>query len=166
MKLNKALLSATAVALLVPSFATAATDTANFQVTAEVQASCVIASADDLAFGQIVAGSDQTASGNIVWSCTNGTSGDLSLDGGQSTDITNRAMAAATTGTDLSYQLFTDAAFTSVFGDGTDGVTVNHVGTGIANTISTTVHAQILESALAVVEPDTFSDTIQVTVTF
>lgn len=169
MNIKQTLLTATAVAALLPAAFSiqAANDNATFQVRAQVQAVCLIDSAADLDFGLIAAGADVSTSGDIVWRCTNGTAGTLSLDGGTtSADITARNMSGLVATTNLNYQLFTDAAFTQVFGDGTNGNTSGAPGLGMTNVITTTVHGQILDASIAAADPDLYSDTVTVTLTF
>jgi len=169
---KKALLTASAAVLLLPAFTmNAATDSATFEVRATVAEVCVIDSAADLDFGTITpnAAAEYTASGDVEWRCTNGTAADLSLDGGTTTsDITARAMDGASGASDLTYQLFTDAAFANVFGDGTNGDVASGTGAGMAaaNAQSTTVYGRVLDTDAVNADPDTYADTVTVTLTF
>lgn len=166
--LKKGLVVALAtMGILSVSSANAATSTANFQVNATVVASCVV-SASNVSFGSITPANTgtQAATGTITSTCTKNTGYVLALNTGSGTGTyATRKMAGATSGnTDtLSYNLYTDSGYTTVFGDGTSSsATVSGTGNGSAQ--STTVYGQLPLNQY--VTPDTYADTLTVTLTY
>lgn len=130
MKMNSNLLKTTLVAaagLLFANSTLAATDTTTFQVTATVADSCLV-SATDLNFGAYnpAAGALDAAS-TITAACTAGTQYEIGLSAGNGTPTTTtRAMTGDDgAGTQLDYELYSDAPRTVIWGEivGTDTVT-------------------------------------------
>lgn len=158
-------LVASLLAGLAASSAFAGTATATFQVTATVSSACTVA-ATNVAFGSITPAATGTAAatGTLTSTCTKTTPYTLSINAGAGT-FAQRTMAGGTSGnTDkLNYNLYTSNAYTSVFGDGTTSTAnVSLVGTGAAQT--TTVYGQLpLNQYL---KPDTYSDTLTVTLAY
>src|ERR1700761_1764006 len=110
--------------------ASAATTTTNFQVTEQVQATCS-ASAGALAFAPYTPGGGaSTGSSTIAVKCTKNTGFTIALNGGTTTGgtIAQRLMVSGSTNT-LQYNLFTTAAFATIFGDGS-GTSKTVAGTG------------------------------------
>lgn len=112
---------------------------------------------------------DSTSS--IVLRCSKGTPYTIKLNAETTSGstVTQRLMAPTTTGNPdiLDYNLYTTATHTTIWGDGTSGtVTVTGTGNGVgaAQTITHTVYGQI--PAGQDVSPDTYNDTISVTVEF
>jgi len=143
----------------------AATDTTSFQVTATVADACTV-SATDLAFGTYDPNTgDLDGTSTITASCTEGTTYDIGLDTGQNAaeaSGTTRAMVGGTSAGYLSYELYSDSGRTTVWGDtvGTDTVS----GTASAADDDHTVYGQIPGGQF--VPPDSYSDTIAVTITY
>lgn len=162
MKLGKSRIAVFIVAL-VPIAAGAATSTSNFQVSATVSSSCSM-STSNLSFGTydplaLVAATGTTT---VSVTCNLTTPYALKLDGGSTaSSISSRAMTDGA-GHNLSYQLYTSALHTTVWGDGTTGSTVTGVGTGLA--IPSVVYGQI--STGQNVPNGTYNDTIAVTLSF
>jgi spore coat protein U-like protein len=165
-----ALKSAVVIGLLAAAAAAyAATKTATFQVTANVTNNCFIDSASTLAFGAYDPSSATALDGtsSIVVRCTNKTPYTLALNAGTTTggNFTNRLM---TDGTDtLQYNLYTTAARTTVWGDGTGGTsTVTGAGTGLGGgqAKTTTVFGRIPVQPNAAA--GNYSDTVTVTITY
>lgn len=159
-------LSLIAIALTaISSQAFAANATATFQATATLNSACTV-SADTVSFGPITPAATGTAgaTGTITSTCSNNVPYTLSINGGVSTDISARTMAGATSGnTDkLAYNLYTDATYTNVWGDGVKGKTVGLTGTGIAQT--STVFGQL--SLNQYLKPDTYTDNLTVTLAY
>lgn len=154
------------ISIISASSAMAATNaTSSFQVTATVSPSCVV-TATNVAFGAVTPASGTgtaQATGTISATCTKTTSYTISLDKGTGTSTTERTMTGGTSGnTDkLAYGLFTDAGHTTNFGN-VVGQQVGKVGTGSADV--TTVYGQLATNQF--ITPDTYSDTINVSVTY
>ena len=146
----------------------AATDTNTLNVTATVAAVCQIDSVDLLDFGTISPSALATydAQADITWRCTTGTPADIDLDGGTAGNINARAMNG--TAATLPYQLYTDAAHSQIWGDGTTGNDVDVVGAGmgVPNALVSTVYGRVLDADVAGLAPDTFTDAVTVTITF
>ena len=68
----------------------------------------------------------------------------------------------------LQYNLYTTAAFGTVFGDGTGGsVTSTGTGAGVATANAVTVFGQLLDSATnQAAVPGSYADTVLVTVAY
>jgi spore coat protein U-like protein len=98
----------------------------NLPVTANIAARCDV-STTGIAFGTYdpTANTDQT--GTITIQCTKGTSVNISLNEGNLP--AGRQMTGSGTGDLLTYELYSDAARTSVWGSGNGGSTVNYIAT-------------------------------------
>ena len=156
-----------ATALVAAGSASAATATTTFGVTATVLKTCSVAAAA-LGFGNYTPGSGALAANTTVnVKCTKGTTFTVALNGGTTAGgtITQRLM---TNGTDtLQYNLYTTAAFATLFGDGTTGVTMPGTGTGIATAVALTVFGSLPDNATNQnVSTGAYADTINVTVTY
>ena len=156
-----------ATALAAAGSASAATATTTFGVTATVLKTCSVAAAA-LGFGNYTPGSGALAANTTVnVKCTKGTTFTVALNGGTTAGgtITQRLM---TNGTDtLQYNLYTTAAFATLFGDGTTGVTMPGTGTGIATAVALTVFGSLPDNATNQnVSTGAYADTINVTVTY
>ena len=155
-----------AVLLAVAGSAAAATKTDTMQVSATVAKNCII-NAPDLNLGTFEGDNNLTASSTISVRCTSGTTFFVDLSTGAGT-YANRTMS---NGTDtLSYNLFTDNTYTTVFGDGTSS-TGRGSGTGagmaVGNAQSVLVYGQLLASAnTGPVGAGTYTDTITATITY
>jgi spore coat protein U-like protein len=143
----------------------AATDTTTFTVSASIVDSCDV-QATNLAFGTYSPSSSTAHNGTSTISvyCTVGTGYSLGLDVGTGGGVyTARKMTAG--GSQLLYNLYTSAARTTVWGDGTASTgTVSGSGAGLLSAVSHTVYGQIginQDSA-----PGTYTSTITVTLTF
>jgi len=116
-----------------------------FMVTARVNAVCAV-TANDLAFGAYnpKASSPHQANTLLRATCTPGSSYQIGLDQGQTPGATvdNRAMRPATGTQNLTYQLYSDSARGSVWGNTQGTNTVTGVGTGL--TVDHTVFGAIL----------------------
>lgn len=132
--------------------------------------SCTV-SPTGVAFGSYVTTSPtaKTANGNVAVTCSAlviyTASYVISLAKGNSTTYTPRFMNLS--GVHLNYNLYTTAAFTSIWGDATGGtVTVSdsYTSIGLSTTRNYTVFGQI--PALQPVGPGTYTDTVLVTVTY
>lgn len=137
-------------------------------VSATVQATCSATSAN-LAFGAYTPGAGaKTGSAAISVKCTKNTPFTVALDKGTTTggSLAQRLMASGTN--TLEYNLFTSAALTTVFGDGTGTTAMAPgTGTGVSNVVTITAFGNLPDSAnnqLAV--PGSYSDVVNVSVTY
>jgi spore coat protein U-like protein len=167
------ILSATlAASVLAAGAAQAAnpTVTTTFQVSATVQPNCTT-SATALGFGNYTPGNGAvTANSTITVNCTKSTGYTIALNPGSTTgDAYTQRLMTAGAGATLQYNLYTTAALTTVFGDGTSGATATDAGTGtgMANALQYTVYGQLPDNATNQAStPGTYTDTITVTVTY
>lgn len=158
-----------------PGAALAASATGSFQVSATVTKNCKV-SASSLSFGSsyVPGGGDANTTSVISVNCTKGTPFTVALGAGASTGstVSNRNMTGGSNPTDLlSYQLYTDAGRTTIWGDGTGGTSTsasqNGQGMASSQVVALTVYGQIPDSASnQAAPPDSYSDTVQVTVTY
>ena len=163
------ILSATmaAAALAVAGTAGAAVATTTFGVSATVLKTCSVA-ANPLGFGNYTPSAGALAANTTVnVKCTKTTPFTVTLNGGSTTGgtISQRLM---TNGSDtLQYNLYTSAAFSTLFGDGTTGVGVTGTGAGLATAVAVTVYGSLPDNATnQAVSTGAYSDTINVTVTY
>ncbi len=169
-----ALMSAALIAAAPFSAMAQRTDTAQFQVTANVLAFCQI-DANNLAFGDIQLQNDAptNAQSNLNVSCTRTTPYTVALSAGanaEGNDVTNRAMVATVGGTTerLGYQLYLDAARSNVWGDGSGTNSSVKTGTGagllLAQPQTLVVYGQV--AGEQDVPPGNYTDTVTATVTY
>lgn len=160
------LLTGLGVALLgVATPASAATVGTTLSVTATVTANCTV-STSPVAFGNVntLSGSNVDASGGGSVSCTNGTgwTATAGAGGGTGATLASRRMTAGSN--TLTYNLYTDSARSTVWGDGTGSTgTVTNTGTGSAQAFSIYGRVPLGQSS---VPAGSYSDTVAVTVTY
>jgi len=139
----------------------AATATTTFQVTATVQATCLI-SATNLNFGTYT-GVLVSSTSTITVTCTNTSPYNVGLNAGTApgATVTTRKMSGPG-GALLAYALYQDAAHSINWGNtvGTDTV----AGTGNGNAQALTVYGQV--GAGQFVTPGAYVDTITATITY
>ena len=145
--------------------ASSATTSTTLNVSATVTANCTVSSSA-LAFGAVnpLSGSDVDASGGITVTCTNGTgwTAAAGVGAGSGASFASRRMTAGANL--LSYNLYTDAARTSVWGDGTGSTAqFSNTGSGVAQAV--TVYGRV-PSGQVTVPPGSYADTVSVTVTY
>ena len=148
---------------LVGGAAYAATTTSTFTVNVTIQAQCLINSASTLAFGTqgvLIANVDQTST--IVVQCTNTTPYDIGLDAGTGTGASVATRKLTGGGVTINYRLYSDSGRTTVWGETVSTDTVSATGNGAAQ--SHTVYGRI--PAQTTPAPNTYSDTITITVTY
>jgi spore coat protein U-like protein len=131
--------------------------------TSRVAATCTIASADALNFGNqgiLAANVDQSATIEVM--CTNATPYTIALDVGTGADATVAARKMTSDGDTVDYSLYSDSAHTAVWGStvGTDAVAAAGNDTGQSYTVYGRVPPQAAPAA------GTYADTITVTVTY
>ncbi|MDN7489567.1 spore coat U domain-containing protein [Burkholderia sp. AU45274] len=142
---------------------TASNGTFPFSATANVINNCNI-SATNVSFGtaSVLSGA-LTATGSITAQCTNGDAWKIALSGGSSGNVTARQMQRSGGGGTIGYGLYTDAARSIAWGDGTGGSsTVTGVGTGTSQAV--TVYGAV--PAQTTPAPGNYSDTITATISF
>ncbi len=156
---------AATIAATIPSLANAATVNGSLPVSATVTANCTV-STSALAFGNVntISGANVDGAGGLSITCTNGAawSASAGLGGGSGASFANRRM---TSGANLlNYNLFTSAARTTVWGDGTGGTgLLSGTGTGVVQAI--TVFGRV-GSGQTSVRAGSYADTVAVTVTY
>ncbi|RDE07131.1 spore coat U domain-containing protein [Sphingomonas aracearum] len=155
------------VAVLAGLFGSApafAQQTTQFQVTLTIQAECRLTSASDLAFGNTgVIQAAITSTSNIGVQCTNTTPYNIGLNAGAGTGATVDARRMTSgAGATVTYQLFRDAARTQIWGNTAGTNTLAGTGNGAVQTVQVygLVPAQTTPAA------GSYTDTVQVTVTF
>jgi spore coat protein U-like protein len=159
-KLFAALASALAVLLIGDAPVSAATATGTVTVTASVAKNCTLSS-PTLAFGAYdpTSGTPLDVSTTLTVTCTKSTTWAVGLGNGSNFVNPNRRMKDATSGDFLQYELYTDAAHTTVW-NGTNTVT----GAGTPAT-QPTIYGRIAISQF-VTPAATYSDSVVATITF
>ncbi len=141
----------------------AATTTATFTVTADVQTTCSI-TANNLNFGAYT-GVELDINTTLTVTCSNGVPWTISLNPGTSTGATVTTRAMTGPGTDLlGYGLFQDAGHTINWGDTVGVNTLSGTGAGTGTPQTETVFGRIQASQF--VSPGAYADTITATLTF
>lgn len=154
-----------AVLLAAAAPAMAATATTTFGVTATVVATCTV-SAGALNFGASIPSpinSSIDATSTISTTCSASVPYSIAMNAGQGASATMAVRKMMGGPNSLDYTLYTDAARSSVWGDGSGGSVVNNLtGTGTAQAI--TVFGRI--PAGQAPASGIYNDLITVTVTF
>ena len=139
------------------------TATTTFLVKTTVQAVCAV-TATDLNFGNYSSqgGSPSTSTTVLKATCTPGTTYNIGLNQGSTTGATinQRRMASGTNV--LNYQLYSDSARSTIWGNTVGTDTVTGSGTGLA--LDHTVYGSI--PAAQVVPAGSYQDTITVTISY
>lgn len=147
------------------SSANAATATTTIPVSATVIDSCTIHS-DALPFGNYngITGGMLDVAATMSPVCTNGTSYAISLDAGVGVGATasNRKLTGPV-GANLMYGIYTDAARTTAWGDGSNG-TVQKFGLGTGNAQPIQIYGRVAAEQNSPV--GAYSDTLTVTLTY
>ncbi|MGH8266859.1 MAG: Csu type fimbrial protein, partial [Steroidobacteraceae bacterium] len=115
------------------AYAGASPQTTTFLVSATVIKSCIV-TATPLSFGSYdqIAATANTSTSTVSIQCTNGTTATIALNGGVNGTLAQRKMRDSVSTNLLNYQLYTDAAWTMVWGDG-GGVTHTQSYTSSSN---------------------------------
>jgi len=150
--------------LFLPAAAFSATATTTFQVQITIQSSCIINSASTLDFGtQGLLSANVDATSTISVQCTSSTAYTISLNAGTGAGATVAARKMTDAGSNtVTYSLYRDASRTLVWGQtiGTDTV----AGTGNGSAENYTVYGRVPSQTTPA--PNSFADTITVTVTY
>jgi spore coat protein U-like protein len=140
------------------------TATSSFQVTVTVQATCTVNSTQTMNFGssQGLLAANVDAHADIVVTCTETTPYHVGLDAGASAGatVTTRKMTSGG-GSTIDYSLYSDN-YTTNWGNTPSTDTVDAVGTGIG--VTHRVYGRVPPQKTPA--PDTYTDTITVTVTY
>lgn len=163
--LNKSLLGgALLAAVAIPGAVNSATESDTFDVRLTIQANCQITAAD-IDFGTFAVGTtaQYDGQGNVVVTCASGTTPyTVALSSGVANSYTPREMRQGSPLLAVQYNLFTTAARTTVWGDGS-GATVTQASTaGQQQTF--TAYGRV--PAGQAVTPGVYLDTVTATVTF
>lgn len=138
--------------------AQAASVTGAMVVSATVLDTCVV-TVPVLPFGNY-SGTELDAQADVSVTCTGSTGWVMDINAGGSGDIASREMSGTTDA--LSYQLYTDASRSTVFGDGVTGSTISNTGSGVAQTV--TVYGRVPASQYP--QAGAYSDTVTVQITY
>jgi spore coat protein U-like protein len=163
--LSKGALATTLAAVCLPAPAIAGTASGSLATSATVTANCTV-STSALAFGNVdsTSASNVDATGGLSITCTNGSAWTASagVGAGSGASYANRRMTA---GSDLlNYNIYTSAARTTVWGDGTASTgTIGGTGSGSAQSI--TVYGRIAGGQTGV-PVGSYADTVAVTVSY
>ena len=130
-----------------------------FRVNARVEAVCEV-TASDLAFGTYTAQAGTPLQGTTLLraTCTPGTTYNVGLDAGTSPGATINQRKMASGANSLNYQLYSDSARNTIWGNTTGTDTVTGTGTGLA--VDHTVFGAV--PAAQVVPAGDYQDTITV----
>jgi spore coat protein U-like protein len=166
--MRKILTATLAAAALAAGVAQAATTGTSFTVTATVLSTCS-ATAASLAFPNYTpGGGTQIGNTTISVKCTKNTPFTVALNAGSTTGDAFAQRLMASGANTLQYNLYTSAALTTVFGDGTPGsATVPGTGLGVATAAGVQVFGQLPDNATnQAAVAGSYSDLITVTVTY
>ena len=143
--------------------------TTTFTVSATVLKNCTV-SATNLTFGNYTpTGGAVAANSTVSVSCTKSTAFTVALNKGTTSGGTvAQRLLSDGSGDTLQYNLYTTAAFATVWGDGTgSSVTQAGTGAGMGTPQVLTAYGQLPDSAAnQAVPPNPYSDTITVSVAY
>jgi len=150
--------------------ANATTTTQQFQVQLTIQAECVIRSTATLNFGTlgVLGGAGGTtnndATTTVAVQCTNTTPYDIGLDAGTTSggSTTTRRLVGSGSSATVQYKLYTDPTHATNWGNAVGVDTASKTGNGASQ--SYTIYGRIPPQTTPA--PDTYSDTVTVTVTY
>jgi spore coat protein U-like protein len=149
--------TAAAMCLSLAGAAHAAQATGTLQVQATVLNTCAV-STTPVVFSNVGL-SAATATGGITVNCTNSDPLSIALDGGSSADISARLLTHNSLPNTFTYQLYSNAGRTTVWGDGVTGSVF--ATTGPSQTL--VVYGATTGTPVAA---GGYSDAVQVTVTY
>lgn len=152
-------------AIGVPGVATAQTASSTLNVTATVTENCTV-STSDVAFGNVntLSGSNVDTIGAISVTCTNGLGWSAAAGVGSGSGATFASRRMSSGANLLTYNLFTDAARSSVWGDGTGSTAdIDGTGTGVVQNIA--IYGRV-GSGQTSAPAGSYADTVAVTVSY
>jgi spore coat protein U-like protein len=138
-----------------------------FGVSATVNATCVINSANALSFGAFdPTQGAQASTSTISVNCTNTTPFNIGLDAGMGTGASVASRVMTSGSNTLTYSLYQDSGHSTVWGNTVNTDTVSGTGAGMAsgNAIIKTVYGYVPTQPNTV--PGIYADTVKVTVTY
>jgi spore coat protein U domain-containing protein, fimbrial subunit CupE1/2/3/6 len=142
--------------------ASAGTATSTFGVTLAITAQCLINSTATLDLGSSgVINANHDANAPLHIQCTNTTPYTIGLDKGATAGATIAQRLLANGGATVNYNLFTSAAYSTIWSD-TGGGLVSSTGNGADQTF--TIFGRV--PAQTTPAPGTYTDTVTVTVTY
>ncbi|HUL48181.1 MAG TPA: spore coat U domain-containing protein [Steroidobacteraceae bacterium] len=144
--------------------------TSSIAVSASVTKNCSVG-ATAAAFGQYYPGTGNlSTTSTVTVKCTKGTTFTVALDKGTTTGgtIAQRLMTDGGAGDTLQYNLYKDAAWTTVWGDGTAGSQTNTgAGSGMGTGLTFTAYGLITDAGANLnAPPATYNDTVTVSVAY
>jgi spore coat protein U-like protein len=151
--------------LVACSSITAGSTALSFNVNASVINDCTLA-ATNINFGATgVLTSTLTATGTLSVACTNNDPYSIALSAGSGSgaSVADRSMTRSGGSDQIHYQLYTNAGYSTPWGDGT-GSTVPVTGTGTGSSQAITVYARVLPQTTPAA--GTYSDLIVATITY
>ena len=169
MKFNKTFLTAAVRALggfTAMSGANAAETTDNFGITLKVDSICTISSVGDVDLGSIQAGQATSAvsqTSTLVLNCSEGALPVISLSPSSKSVDGKGTMKGASSDQTVPYKLTSDLAGDTPWGSAGNTVSLA-AATNYITDIETTIYATV--EGIADVKPDTYTDTVQVTVSY
>ena len=141
--------------------------TANLPVTATVQSACA-ASANPLAFATYTAGlGSVTGTTTITVKCSSALGFQVALGPGVTPggSISQRLLTNGSQS--LQYNLYTTSNLSTLWGDGTTGVTLSGMASGEGRATSLTVFAELPDSVMnRLAMPGIYNDVVTVTITY
>jgi len=148
----------------------AGSSSANLNVSASVAANCTISTAAlafsyDPVVANAASGADSLATGSVTVQCTKGDTVSVALNFGQ--NVTGTTQRRVKSGSNyLSYNLFTDSTYATIWADGTSSSSALSYGPFASSTtaITTTVFGKMPKGQDAPV--GAYSDTVLATVNF
>jgi spore coat protein U-like protein len=144
----------------------AATATGNLTISATVTSSCVVG-ASTLTFASAtsaaIAAGPVASTGAVSVNCTMGSPYTVALDKGNGTGATLATRVMASGSNKLNYSIYTSAALTNVWGDGTSGSqTMAGTGNGAAQLIN--AYGSVFGTQVATA--GSYADTVSITVSY
>ncbi|WP_296244535.1 MULTISPECIES: spore coat protein U domain-containing protein [unclassified Psychrobacter] len=170
MNIQKSLLTATLLILggFAAMTANAAENpvTGEFQVSVEVQSVCNIKTAGDITLDAVKAGlasEEATKTATLTLNCSEGAVPVISLTPSSASIDGTGVMTGGVSKQEVKYRLTSGSAAGTVWGSGDNAVTLA-AAKNYATAIDTTIYATVTDTAD--VKPDTYSDTINVSVAY
>lgn len=170
MKIKRNLLGGAALFVMFAATSANAQQSQGMDVTATVPDACVIdnfATNLQMNFGSVdgTTGADETTDATLSWRCSAGTNATISIDGGESNDETAREMTGDNNGSTLSYNIYQDAALSTLWGTGGNANTsLSGNGLGAGDSITTTIYGVIRQVDAESAVPDDYDDLVTITI--